>query len=87
MYFTIFKYCNLILRFIVIFAYSKKYSTVSLSDFYYSSIIAILGGFKGRSHATVDLVYFLYAFNVKTINILLKSQIIVSGIKKIAILK
>ena len=36
-------------------------------------------------HATVDVVYFLYAFNVKTINILLKKRErkINSGIKKI----
>ena len=40
-----------------------------LSDFYVSSIIAILGGFKGRLHATGEVDYFLYAFNVKTINI------------------
>ena len=45
--------------------------SVSLSDFYFGSIIAILGGFKGRLHASGAVVY-LYAFNVKTINILFK---------------
>ena len=30
--------------------------SVSLSDFYFSSIIAILGVFKGRLHATVEVV-------------------------------
>ena len=31
--------------------------SVSLSDFYFSSIVAILGGFKGRLDATVDEVH------------------------------
>ena len=35
-------------------------------------LYAILGGFKGRLHATGDVVYFLYAFKVKTIRILFK---------------
>ena len=42
--------------------------SVSLSDLYFRSNISILGGFKERLNATVDVVYFLYAFNVKTIN-------------------
>lgn len=31
------------------------------------------GEVKGRLHVTVDVVHFLYAFNVKTRNILFKS--------------
>ena len=45
----------------------KQYTT-------FSSIIAILGGFKGRLHLTVDVVYFLYAINVKTINTVKKKK-------------
>ena len=40
---------------------NAHHMSVSLSGFYFSSIIATLGGFKGRLHATVDVVYFLYA--------------------------
>ena len=47
---------------------NAHHMSVSLPDFYFSSIIAILGGFKGRLHAAVDVMYFFYAFNVKKIN-------------------
>ena len=40
---------------------NAHHMSVSLSDFYFSSSIAILGGFKGMLHATGDVVYFLYA--------------------------
>ena len=42
--------------------------SVSLSDFPNPKV------FKGRLHATVYVVYFLYAFNVKTMNILNQSK-------------
>ena len=41
---------------------NAHHMSVSLSDFYFSSIIALLGGLRD----TVEAVYFLNAFNVKT---------------------
>ena len=50
-------------------------------------LYSTLGGFKGRSHATGDVVYFLYAFHVITIIIPKSIQALKMSKNKVAILK